>query len=111
MSGQAPAPDRERGQVAAQAQETSSMHRDHLAQAINKLAPGFRRGSISLYAHEADAVWRELGRLANFATLLGSPSSLDVAGLDDRGHTIECDGTKGCLARKHVRCFYSERAA
>lgn len=37
--------------------------------------------AIELWVHEADALYKEFCRLANFATLLGEPSPAEMAGI------------------------------
>lgn len=60
----------------------SEMERQHLNSAFVKLHwPPLGAHSITLYVHEAEALYKEYCRLANFATLLGEPSPAEMAGI------------------------------
>lgn len=52
-----------------------------LADALTKLNMNREGSGGGLYPHEADALWAELERLANCATLVGEPSPAERAGL------------------------------
>lgn len=68
----------------------SEIQRAHLRSAILKLKQ-YPIGTIEvkLYVHEAEALFQEFCRLANFATLLGEPSPAEMAGIDEHGHVIK----------------------
>lgn len=61
----------------------TEIQREHLAVGFAKIGPMRAAGTsvIRLYAHEADALYREFCRLANYATLLGDPSPAEMAGI------------------------------
>lgn len=64
----------------------SAVKRDHLAQALEKInVPFGTRRNVELYPHQVQALYDELCRLANYATLLGEPSPVERAGLDEGG--------------------------
>jgi len=59
--------------------------RQHLNSAIVKIRmiPAGRQ-TIELYTHEAEALYAEMCRTANYAALLGHPSPAEVAGIFTR---------------------------
>jgi hypothetical protein len=57
----------------------TEVKRRRLAAAFSKLRRGGTK--VELWAHEADALYEEFCRLANFATLLGEPSPAEMAGI------------------------------
>jgi hypothetical protein len=63
----------------------SVQNQDHLKSAFTKIHHRpLGEHSVSLYAHECDALYAEFCRLANFATLLGEPSPAEMAGIYTR---------------------------
>jgi hypothetical protein len=61
----------------------SEIKRRHLNSAIVKLR--IERGSeVQLWRHEAEALFDEFCRLANYATLLGESSPAEMAGIFTR---------------------------
>jgi hypothetical protein len=60
------------------------MNERHLLSAVMKLRYPIGVNEIRLYPFEADALFAELCRLANLATLLGEPSPAEIAGIFTR---------------------------
>lgn len=62
---------------------TISPHTEgHLREGLRKIgARNAGQIKVELWAHEAEALFEEFCRLANFATLLGEPSPAEMAGM------------------------------